>query len=86
MSLLLIAYPTIAEGDFRWIQQIRVRHDRLQYGNVGSAPKRGNLPLSHPAYPSRVIKDRSGVTETWVRGHEVRIKGSNCRWDRTDDQ
>jgi hypothetical protein len=31
MSLLLIAYPTIAEDDVRWIQQIRARHDRLQY-------------------------------------------------------
>ena len=31
MSRLLITYPTIAEGDFRWIQQIRVRHDGLHY-------------------------------------------------------
>ncbi len=29
MSLLVIGYPTIAEGDFRWMQQIRARHDRL---------------------------------------------------------
>jgi 2'-5' RNA ligase superfamily len=34
MSLLVIGYPTVAEVDFRWMQQIRAQHDRLHYDVV----------------------------------------------------